>query len=64
MNLRIEQVEYGELAPFRELYRKEVNCQIIHDSILGRGWADGYLIRVDGEVAGYGGHGTGSTPAA
>lgn len=39
----------------REQYRREANCQIVHDSILGRGLADPYLVLVDGRVAGYGG---------
>jgi GNAT superfamily N-acetyltransferase len=39
----------------RGLYRQEANCQIIHDSCLGRGIADPYLVLVDGRVGGYGG---------
>jgi hypothetical protein len=31
-----------------------MNCQIILDSWLSRGWADAYLLRVDGRVVGYG----------
>lgn len=38
----------------RDLYRRELNCQIVHDSFLARGFADPYLIRVDGRIAGYG----------
>ncbi|MEO8606632.1 MAG: GNAT family N-acetyltransferase [Chloroflexota bacterium] len=41
----------------RELYRQEANCQIIHDSFMGRKLADPYLILVNGRVAGYGGIG-------
>ncbi len=39
----------------REPYRADANCQIVHDSILGRGLADPYLLLTDGEVAGYAG---------
>jgi GNAT superfamily N-acetyltransferase len=40
--------------PLRELYRKEMNCQIIRDSWHGRGWTNSYLLKVDGGIAGYG----------
>jgi GNAT superfamily N-acetyltransferase len=38
----------------RELYRRELDCQIVHDSFLSRGLSDPYLIRLDGQIAGYG----------
>ncbi|HEU0006272.1 MAG TPA: GNAT family N-acetyltransferase [Terriglobia bacterium] len=38
----------------RDLYRQEMNCQIVHDSWHGRGWTDAYLLRLDGRVVGYG----------
>ena len=31
-----------------------MNCQIILDSWHGRGWADSYLLKLDGRVVGYG----------
>ena len=44
-----------EILPWRELYRQEMNCQIVHDSLHGReGWTSPYLIESDGEPAGYG----------
>jgi GNAT superfamily N-acetyltransferase len=46
-------VAADEVRPLRELYRREMNCQIIHDSWLGRGWMDPYLLRIDGRVVGY-----------
>lgn len=55
MSISVLPVAYPEVEPFRELYRQEANCQIIHDSILRRGLADPYLIEVDGRAAGYGG---------
>jgi GNAT superfamily N-acetyltransferase len=54
MDLRIEPAEYKDVVPMRELYRRELDCQIVHDSFLGRGLSDPYLIRVDGQIAGYG----------
>lgn len=46
--------EVGEVAPLRELYRNEANCQVVRDSMLSRGFADPYLILVDDRLAGYG----------
>jgi len=44
-----------EIAPLREKYRKEMNCQIIHDSIHGRpGWSREFALEVDGAVNCYG----------
>ena len=39
---------------YRERYRKEMACQIVHDSWHARGFATPYLLRVNGEIAGYG----------
>jgi GNAT superfamily N-acetyltransferase len=47
--------QLGEIAPLREQYRKEMNCQIIHDSIHGRpGWTREYVLLLDGTAVGYG----------
>src|SRR5271165_3735580 len=43
-----------DVAPLRELYRKEMNCQIIHDSWFGRGWTDPYLFTRHDRIIGYG----------
>jgi len=43
-----------EVLPLRELYRREMNCQIVHDSLPERGFGNVFLIRADGRVAGYG----------
>ncbi len=45
-----------EIEPLREKYRKEMNCQIIHDSIHGRaGWTREFVLHLnDGPVVGYG----------
>ena len=55
MNIQARRVAFKEIEGLRGLYRQEANCQIIKDSILGRGLADPYLILVDGRVGGYGG---------
>ena len=55
MEFTVRPVEVREILPWRELYRQEMNCQIIHDSLHGReGWTLPYLIESDGDAAGYG----------
>ncbi len=47
--------ELGEIAPLREHYREEMNCQIIHDSIHGRaGWTREFALELGGALIGYG----------
>lgn len=55
MKIEAHRAEYGDVEAMRDLYRQEANCQIVHDSLLQRAYADPYLILVDGRVAGYGG---------
>jgi GNAT superfamily N-acetyltransferase len=55
IGIKVRKTEFEEIEPLRALYRHEANCQIIRDSILRRGFADPYLIFVDGQVAGYAG---------
>jgi GNAT superfamily N-acetyltransferase len=44
-----------EVLPLREQYRREMNCQIVHDSIHRRqGWSITYLLSADGSPAGFG----------
>ena len=44
-----------EILPWRDLYRQEMNCQIIHDSLHARkGWTEPYLLMSGGVIAGYG----------
>jgi GNAT superfamily N-acetyltransferase len=38
----------------REEYRREMDCQIVHDSWHARGFTRSYLLRARGEVVGYG----------
>jgi GNAT superfamily N-acetyltransferase len=46
---------FEEIAPWRDLYRQEMNCQIIHDSLhMREGWTREYLLRVEDVAAGYG----------
>src|SRR5882724_4548681 len=44
-----------EIAHFRELYRHEMNCQIMFDSLHTRpGWTQSWLLQIDNQTAGYG----------
>jgi GNAT superfamily N-acetyltransferase len=44
-----------DILPWRDLYRVEMNCQIIHDSLHTReGWTQSYLLLADDAVVGYG----------
>jgi GNAT superfamily N-acetyltransferase len=42
------------IREYREGYRKEMACQIVHDSWHARGFVTSYLLRINGEIAGYG----------
>jgi GNAT superfamily N-acetyltransferase len=52
--LEVAPAPLKEILPLRERYRREMNCQIVHDAIHERGWTDSYLVRLDGLVVGYG----------
>jgi hypothetical protein len=54
MTIDVACVPLQEVQPLRQLYRREMGCQIVHDSLPGRGFGDLLLIRIDGRVAGYG----------
>jgi GNAT superfamily N-acetyltransferase len=53
-HMNVELAAPDAVRPLRELHRREMNCQIVLDSWLERGWTDAYLLRVDGRVVGYG----------
>jgi GNAT superfamily N-acetyltransferase len=54
MKIDVSPVPLEQILCLRELYRQEMNCQIVHDSLPGRGFGNLYLIRANGRVAGYG----------
>lgn len=54
MSIQVRRAEYEDVRSMRELYRQEVDCQIIHDSVLARGLGDPYLILIDERISGYG----------
>ena len=50
--MRVATVE--GIGPWRDLYRQEMNCQIVGDSIDARpGWTQPYFLYADEEAAGY-----------
>lgn len=49
-----QQVDASEVTALRELYRHEMNCQIVHDSWLRRGFVAAFLFLIEGKIAGYG----------
>jgi GNAT superfamily N-acetyltransferase len=49
------EVEFEQIRPWRDSYREEMRCQIIHDSIHVRpGWTREFMLRVGDTPAGYG----------
>jgi GNAT superfamily N-acetyltransferase len=47
-------VPLDAILDLRDAYRREMNCQIVHDSWHARGFTNSYLLRVDGQIVGYG----------
>jgi GNAT superfamily N-acetyltransferase len=55
MKVDILPVEFSAIEKFRDLYRDELHCQIVHDSAHYRpNCFQSHLIKVDGKIAGYG----------
>src|SRR5262245_47226178 len=55
MSLQVRRVELREIEGMRDMYRHEMSCQVIHDSIHVRsGWTYEYLITEAGAKVGYG----------
>jgi GNAT superfamily N-acetyltransferase len=55
MHLETRRAEFREIEAIRDIYRLEMCCQIIHDSIHSRpGWTEEYLLIEGGANVGYG----------
>ncbi len=55
MTVSTEAVSLTELRPWRERYRAEMNCQVVHDSLHGRaGWTQSHWLRRGDRQVGYG----------
>src|SRR2546426_10534676 len=55
MELSAKLAAVEDILPWRDMYRLEMGCQIIHDSIHSRpGWTQEYLLFAGGATVGYG----------
>jgi len=55
MNILAIPVAVEHISAWRDLYREEMSCQIVHDNMHARpGWTQPYQIEIDGKPAGYG----------
>jgi GNAT superfamily N-acetyltransferase len=55
MPVTVRRAELPEIGIMRDAFRREMSCQIVHDSIHDRrGWTREYLIAEDGAPVGYG----------
>jgi GNAT superfamily N-acetyltransferase len=55
MLVLVRPVSVEDISLWRDLYRQEMNCQIVHDSMHVRpGWTQPYVVEVQGAAAGYG----------
>jgi GNAT superfamily N-acetyltransferase len=55
IELSVKAADAGDVLSWRDMYRLEMNCQIIHDSIHSRpGWTQEYLLFTGGTSIGYG----------
>lgn len=55
MTITARLTELTEIADLREHYRREMDCQIVHDSIHGRpGWTREFALDIAGHLVGYG----------
>jgi GNAT superfamily N-acetyltransferase len=53
-SIEVVEVPFDRIATLREKYRREMNCQIVHDSWHSRGFTTSYLLRSAGQTVGYG----------
>lgn len=53
MKLEIKKVDIKDIEPMRAMFLNENQFQIRYDSVHQRGWADEYLLIVDGQKVGY-----------
>ena len=60
--LDISAVRLDAILGLREEYRREMNCQIVHDSWHTRGFTQSYLFRIADQVVGYGAIGGQAAP--
>jgi hypothetical protein len=55
VDLSAKSVSLDEIRAWRDLFRQEMHCQIVHDSLHPRpGWTQTWQLEADGAPAGYG----------
>ena len=55
MDISAKATDLKEILRWRDMYRLEMGCQIVHDSIHERaGWTDEYMLYMEGTPVGYG----------
>jgi GNAT superfamily N-acetyltransferase len=55
MNIEVRPVAVEDISTWRDEFRREMNCQIVHDNMHARsGWTQPYLVEIGGAAAGYG----------
>lgn len=55
MQLSVTLAPVREFLPWRELFRAEMQCQIVHDSLHAReGWTQSYWLKAGSTILGYG----------
>lgn len=54
LGIDVTRVPLDAIVSLRDEYRRAMNCQIVHDSYHARGFTHSYLIRMHGQVVGYG----------
>ncbi len=55
MSISVRRCKLTEIVSLRQLYREEMDCQIIHESLHNRpGWTVEYVLDLNGAAVGYG----------
>jgi GNAT superfamily N-acetyltransferase len=55
MDISVTATTLDDISRWRNMYRLEMNCQIVHDSIhIRSGWTQEYRLMLDGTPVGYG----------
>jgi len=55
MKLSVHEVPVQDILSWRDLYRQEMNCQIVHDSLHSRkGWTVEHFLNIGAVAVGYG----------
>lgn len=53
--IEVQDADHESILRWRDLYRHEMNCQIVHDSLHARpGWTTTHRLLIDGVMVGYG----------